>query len=77
MICVDTVGSCSSEDLESCSDGVVASNDAPKDSNLESIQPSDQECYVDSEISQLTNSALIKKTDKSCGSGGGMRKRYF
>ena len=70
-------GSCSSEDLESCNDGVVASNDAAKDSDLESIQSCDQECCVDSEISQPTNSALINKTEKSYGSGRGMCKRYF
>ena len=57
------LGSCSSEDLESYSNGVVASNDAAKDSNLESIQSCNQECCADSEISQPTNSALIKKTE--------------
>ena len=56
-------GSCSSEDIESYKDGVVASNDAAKDSDLESNQSCDQECCVDSEISQLTNSVLIKKTE--------------
>ena len=47
-------GSCNSEDLESYNDGVVASNDAAKDSDLESIQSCDKECCVDSEISQPT-----------------------
>ncbi len=43
---------------------MVACNDAVKDSNLDSIQSCDQECCIDSEISQPTNSALIKKTEK-------------
>ena len=47
-------GSCSSEDVEFYNDGVVASNDAAKDSDLESIQSCDQECCVDYEISQPT-----------------------